>query len=349
MPTDRSLRALREANPRGQTGFDEWIERFDPLRERIPSAPVPTGPSREGTSDVRAPAGMARQVARRHRRQLALRSAAAAAALTAGAVALVAVMVPGAGHDGTRGAAVDTAYVVKRVKDALSAAGPGEIAQMTVAARSIALPGGTTVTGTAEEWSYGERWRLVWYSPAGQPIYDEGFSAAIAITLVSYPTRTWARPHGVKVRVAPTPACEQVAAALPSMFVPPLPSTGSPFRPLIAAVATELRTAVSCGTLTVAGQQRVDGIEAIELTSRPASPVPETIWVSPDTYLPVRVVVRPAGLRPLTVDITWLRPTAQNLDRLTVPIPAGFRQVPRLPGLRRDETRSTAYVNKPGR
>jgi hypothetical protein len=284
------------------------------------------------------------------RRRLALRPVAAVAVvLAAGAVALVAVVVPGAGHDGTGGSAVNTAYVVKRVKDALSAAGPDEIAQMTVAARSIALPDGTTVTGTAEEWSYGEQWRLAWYSSARQPVYDEGSSAAAAITLVSYLTRTWARPHGVKVRVAPTPVCEQAAAALPPMFVPPLPSTGSPFRPLIAAVATELRTAVSCGTLTVAGQQRVDGIEAIELTSRQASPVSETIWVSPDTYLPVRVVVRPAGLRPLTVDITWLRPTAQNLDRLTVPIPAGFRQVQRLPRLRRDETRSTAYADKPGR
>jgi hypothetical protein len=29
-----------------------------------------------------------------------------------------------------------------------------------------------------------------------------------------------------------------------------------------------------------------------------------------------------------TADITWLKPTAQNLDKLTVPIPAGFRQVP---------------------
>ena len=29
-----------------------------------------------------------------------------------------------------------------------------------------------------------------------------------------------------------------------------------------------------------------------------------------------------------TADITWLPPTAQNLARLTVPIPAGFRQVP---------------------
>jgi hypothetical protein len=80
----------------------------------------------------------------------------------------------------------------------------------------------------------------------------------------------------------------------------------------------------------VAGHQRVDGIEATELTSRPDSPIYETIWVSPGTYLPVRVVVRSAIGQPvvrLTADITWLAPTAQNLAKLTVPIPAGFRQV----------------------
>jgi hypothetical protein len=92
-----------------------------------------------------------------------------------------------------------------------------------------------------------------------------------------------------------------------------------------------LRAAISCGTLVVAGQQRVDGTGAIELASRPGSPISETIWVSPGTYLPVRVVLRLARGQPVfqqTADITWLRPTAQNLAKLTVPIPAGFRRVP---------------------
>jgi hypothetical protein len=80
----------------------------------------------------------------------------------------------------------------------------------------------------------------------------------------------------------------------------------------------------------VAGRQRVDGIEAIELTSRPGSLISETIWVSPDTYLPVRVIVHsPPGMPVFqqTADFTWLPPTAQNLAKLTVPIPAGFRKV----------------------
>jgi hypothetical protein len=92
-----------------------------------------------------------------------------------------------------------------------------------------------------------------------------------------------------------------------------------------------LRIAVSCGTLTVAGWQHVDGTEAIELTGSPSSRTSETIWVSPDTYLPVRVVVRSAPGQPVrqrTADITWRAPTPHNLAFLAVPIPAGLTKVP---------------------
>jgi hypothetical protein len=94
-------------------------------------------------------------------------------------------------------------------------------------------------------------------------------------------------------------------------------------------VARDLRAAVSCGTLVVTGRQNIDGTEAIELTSPPGSPISETIWISPGTYLPLRVVVSIPGppLIQETADITWLPPTAQNLAKLTVPIPAGFRRV----------------------
>jgi hypothetical protein len=63
---------------------------------------------------------------------------------------------------------------------------------------------------------------------------------------------------------------------------------------------------------------------------RAGSPIAETIWVSPTTYLPVRVVVRSPYATPgfqQTADFTWLPPTAQNLAKLTVPVPAGFSQV----------------------
>jgi hypothetical protein len=270
-----------------------------------------------------------RSQALRHRRLRRCISAGAAvtAALTAGIVALAAAAVPGARHDGTG----LTAYVVKRVDSALSAAGPAEIAQMTVTTRGAAVPGGAI---TAEEWAYGDQWRSVTDSPAGYPVYDEGSGTASVLTLVSYQTRAWARQRGLAGRPAPASGprnCKPVVAAVPSLFQSGLPGIDFAASSQLAAVAGSLRTAISCGTLAVAGRQRVDGIEAIELTSRPGSLISETIWVSPGTYLPVRVVVRSASGTPLlwqTADISWLQPTAQNLARLTVPVPAGFRQVP---------------------
>ena len=273
--------------------------------------------------------------AARRRRRLAWRSAAGVAALAAAAVAVVAVVAPIA-----RRANVDTtAYVVKRVSHALSAAEPGEIAQMTVTTRGAAIYGGKSTTTTAEEWSNGDQWRLMTYSPDGRPLYDEGFGTSSLYTLVSYQARTWARQHGLGlgpsgVSVLPgPPGCQLTpAAASPLLFAYGLPGTRSTSSSLPSTVARDLRTAVSCGALVDAGRQRMDGTEAIELKSRPGSPVSETVWVSQSTYLPVRAVVRLsfgklAG-REQTADFTWLPPTAQNLAKLTVPIPAGFRHVP---------------------
>ena len=41
MRTDTSLHALRDASPRNQPGFDDWIDSFDALRTQIPATPVP--------------------------------------------------------------------------------------------------------------------------------------------------------------------------------------------------------------------------------------------------------------------------------------------------------------------
>jgi hypothetical protein len=303
------------------------------------------------TANLRAPAGLTSRIVRRRRRRLALGSmAGAVASLTAGAVALLTVVMPGA-------SAMTTAYVMKRVDRALSAAEPGAIAQMTVTTR-VSAAVGDTVTTTAEEWSYGESWRSVTNSSSGSPLYDEGFSTASGYTLVSYPTRTWARQQhagenadlqqllpGLGRAMVPLSGrrgCELLlrdgfrkltvphspVAAGPLLFQPGLP--GVAFSASSLPTASALRTAISCGTLAVVGRQRVDGIEAIELASRSISRISETIWVKPGTYLPVRVAVRSAPGTPglqQTADITWLPPTAQDLAMLAVPIPPGFRHV----------------------
>jgi hypothetical protein len=271
----------------------------------------------------------------RSRRRLAPRLAyGVAAALAAGVAVLVAVGVPGEGHDGMAGPVVSTAYVVKRVHSALSAAGPVAIAQLTVTTRG---PGGTT---TGEEWSYGDQSRLVTNSAAGHPAYDQGFSSGSVYTLVSYLMRAWARHRRPDAPVLGPRGCE------PGLAVVPLPrQAGLGYASLLpATVVSDLRAAISCGTLALAGRQRVDGIDAIELTSRRGSPIPdEIIWVSPRTYLPVRVVARSylgGSTFQQAADIVWLKPTVQNLAKLTVPVPAGFRQAPVAQIVRQMRTRS---------
>jgi hypothetical protein len=284
------------------------------------------------TADLRAPAGLTRRLERRRRRRLALRSATAAAVLTAAAVALVAVLLPGAFLGGSTGSAASAAYVVKKVDNALSAAEPGEMAQMTVTTTSPVLHGEAS-TVKAEEWSYDGRWRSVVYSPDGQPAYDEGLTRSSSYTVVSYPTRTWGRQQVLSFPAAPTPksqGCGPAFTDLPMLFREELPDTGLSVTSPPATVAASVRTAISCGALAEDGRQLVNGISAIKLTSRTSSPLSETIWIDPSTYLPVRVVTRSPGGMPAiqqTANIAWLRPTARNLAQLSVTIPAGFREV----------------------
>jgi len=81
--------------------------------------------------------------------------------------------------------------------------------------------------------------------------------------------------------------------------------------------------ALACGGLSVTGRTRVDGAAAIKLTgTRRLAKPPITLYVSPATYLPIRIVI--GGLRE---DYRWLAPTAANLAMLKVRIPPGFRRV----------------------
>ena len=264
-------------------------------------------------------------------RRLVLRSAAAfAAALTAGAVVVEAILVPEVLHNPADGPAVTSTLVVQRVGSALAAADHAEIAQMTVTTRDVAASGAST-EATALEWSYGEQWRSVVYSPPGHLLDDEGASSTLYL-LVSYLTRTWAREPVTghpSARPSASQGCGSIVAALASLFQPKLPAGRYSAQPLLSVVG-KLRAALTCGALVVATRQSGDKVESIELTLRPNSMIAVAISISPRTYLPVRITIRPARELPglqQTAGITWLRPTGQNLARMTVPIPTGFRQV----------------------
>ncbi len=282
------------------------------------------------------------------------------AALAAGAVALAVIEVPGLVHGGTHGGAVDTAYVLKQVDSALQAAGPGEIAQMTVTTNPMAAgrtsgPHGISHEAagsmvTAEEWSYGDQWRFAGDGTSANPILDMGYSPSAGYTEVSYKQRAWARSRDLSLPpgglagspksqpvpvpgtpVSGTPGCGPAVSGLSWLLHPGLVGvSGTTATMLPGTVASTLRNAVSCGALAVTERQPVDGIEAIELTSRPGSAINETVWVDPATYLPVRINVDlvPGAPTWQMVNITWLPATAQNLVKLTVPVPAGFRHIP---------------------
>ncbi len=84
-----------------------------------------------------------------------------------------------------------------------------------------------------------------------------------------------------------------------------------------------MRPALACGGLSVTGRPRVDRAAAIKLTgTRRLAKLPITLYVSPATYLPIRIVI--AGLRQ---DYRWLVPTTANLAMLKVRIPPRFRRV----------------------
>jgi hypothetical protein len=113
-----------------------------------------------------------------------------------------------------------------------------------------------------------------------------------------------------------------------------------------------IEAGLRCGVFTLAGHQRIDGIDALKLVNQePRSGgtpwMTLTLWVDPATYLPIETqldtyghfplggiarnskgdIMRIATVRYITVTFTWLPPTRANLALLSPPIPAGFRQV----------------------
>lgn len=300
------------------------------------------------TEDMRLPAGIVRRAARRRRRRLMLRSGAGlTAAIAAGAAAVATVGMPGARHRGADVSVITTGYVVGKIDRALGAAAAGDVAQLTVSVS--AMVAAKTANLTAAEWFYARRWRAVTRMSSGRLLSDESAistSSGTGVTLVSFPTKTWGREVPVRppLRVVPPAApgaCSGPAQADPFADVGPanLALAGTLSGLTSTAMTQDLRAAIACGTLTMAGRQHVDGIDAIKLRSVPKSLLGETIWVDPRSYLPVRLVIKgayaPAG-RPvagqrqgqLTADFSWLRPSKQSLAELTAPIPAGYRRVP---------------------
>jgi hypothetical protein len=341
------------------------------------------------TEGGRAPAGLVDRAMRRNRQRRInqVTGVATSTAVLSGAAVLLATAVTnGAGQPGTSVLpARTTAYVVNRTERALASAERDNLIEeiRTVGYHaSLALTQLVPVTLRGDHatesvkvarlvapfvpqtvtWSYGDQLRQEGFDGSGRLIFDASSTTVLSPTGrrtglmhasgvgIDYPARTWWRGTITQgVERDPTPlACKY--AYLP-------PPVGSPVD-WTAKVAwpAKIHAALTCGHYRVAGRQPIDGVNAIKLVSLPApwpaAPSSQTLWVSPSTYLPVRLtwasLVPPRGkdngrimygsrwqwpakaklkvAQVLVGDFRWLRPTRANLAALRVTIPPGFRQ-----------------------
>lgn len=312
------------------------------------------------TADAGVPAGLVRRARQRNRqRRTAIRASVAAGTALAAAAAAI-IVTSGAGRGPQGGAAAQTqtvAYVTSRTQQALAAeAAKGRaIEEILTSGRHVTFgftvlnmalskeknPVGSAVVpgvlaGVSAQrmatWIYRDRILYEGFSAAGTQVFNSTFNVVTTrsgrqVTKVygaAYPARTRWRTNLVGQSGPLPPLTCQTA-----VVVAPL---GSRWR-------AALSKAVSCGLFRLDGRQRVDGVDALKIVSKPGDglPVRETIWVDPVTYLPVRVGVAFLAAhgpqRLLVYDYRWLTPTKGNLAALRAAvhgatIPPGFRKLP---------------------
>ena len=245
----------------------------------------------------------------------------AATVLTAAAVVatLLAVLLPGSPGTGTGGSVTTDAYVA-HVESALNEAGRENL--MTYARTDYPngvslrpLPGaeasgstGGVHADTTVRWTYQGTLEFSGYA-AGRLVLSQQVhttSGQLVTTVVTYSQRTWWRSS----QSLGGPPSEAATCGGPGVQIG---QGGWP-----AFIRAELR----CGGFALDGRYRVDGIDAIKMTSRQAG---LTVWVNPASYLPVRLTR--SGQYDSVTDFRWLAPTAARLAQLNIAIPAHFRQV----------------------
>jgi hypothetical protein len=284
------------------------------------------------TSDVRMPPGLALK-AYRHRQKRRMTGRVAAAGCAATAVAGSLAIAGAAGAFGSAGGqpvqTAYTAYVVSHVQHALGARSQANLVQSSrttfsagtavqpYGAASLQVssrPGSPWQTGSLQDLRYHGRGRVSAFTASGQPVFDLGTtlgSSSLASVTVDYLNRTWwpAGISGLPPRPGPGPGA----------------SCGPQIQMRVGTGWAEfIRLQLKCGEFTVAGRQQLDGVNAIKIVSKQRT---ETFWVSPKSYLPVRLITSLGGVRQQS-DFRWLAPTPANLAPLKVTVPAGFKQVP---------------------
>jgi hypothetical protein len=270
---------------------------------------------RESFTDVQSATPVEQIVSRsrviRARRRIPGAVAAVAVAAAAGtAVALI----PSGSAKPAPVATHTTAYIVSHVTRALDAMPVG-----TILATQRTPARGPIMDGWTDE---GDRARHETFTRAGQLLSDDGISfssSAAGVTRqvsVDYQNKTWWRSVGPYVNGTPKFTKVWTCSNVGTDDI-----VGNPHD-----MAAQLRKALACGDLKVVGSGTLDGVPGVELSGHFSNGVATlTYWVNATTYLPFRFTAKAAGT--FEMNLQWLPPTAANLAKLNVPIPAGFTQV----------------------
>src|SRR5215475_6827450 len=268
-------------------------------------------------------------------------------AAVAAAAAIVVAARAGGAPAGTSSGMVNAhtaAYVISRVDNAL-------------AGQHLVLRARTSgVGGPSISWAYGPRSRFEEFTGTegghalsnGTFTHHGGSERYIAVgtaliggkptgVYVTYYNREWSLlPKGS----IPASACSRTGAL--AMAGPPIPTSNwSAF----------IHATLACGAATVTGHAWINGVKTVRITGSPVTvklPPGEakairakwirtqwTVYVNPKTYLPVRLSgsgytyggAAPGAYATSVSDLQWLRPTAANIAKALVTIPAGFHQV----------------------
>jgi hypothetical protein len=292
------------------------------------------------TADARVPAGLVGRalVRRRRRRTATCAIVAAAAAVTA--VVVVAATGGTAGPAATRaratagpgatGSALATAYVVRRVENAL--ANDDRVMRQT---QSVAPgSGGSTffdgqLSYQSVTWAYQGRNSTETFGAHGQLQATMGtgvVNGKLQGVQVDYIRHQWELIPGM-LSAAPVSACSKA-----DFLQVDDPGTNWP---------SLIRQTLACGGYKMAGYAEIDGAKTVKVTGSrvfDVAPGPTgdititiTLFVSPVTYLPVRITQSAAAPGahgwPTSADIQWLLPTAANRARASVTVPCGYQRI----------------------
>jgi hypothetical protein len=255
-----------------------------------------------------------------------------AAAVTAVAVTLGLTMGGSpsrAGHPAVTGPALATGYVIHQVQDAVA-----NDNQVMRESRSLDDPssGGTAFWDGQQSdemvtWAYQGRNNTETFGAHGKLQGDYGtgiVDGKLQVVQTDYILRQWSVIPGALYR-APVNACTNTGFA----DAPGNPGTNWPL--LI------VRT-LACRGYKMTGYADIDGAETVKIsgsrvmgTGSAETTNTLTLFVSPSTYLPVRIILSLGGAGLHTTwtsfDFQWLPPTAANRARASVTVPCGYQQV----------------------